>query len=98
MLENETAEMLNTRYQNMVKNKTMEICLYFDEYPDIEKCNFEKLQQLCKDKGFFIYKLNESPIDKKDCRKAWNVSHGIILYSNYSLTLIKKFDKKDLYW
>jgi hypothetical protein len=94
MNEIELCEKLEESYKDLVKNQYNAIYIYYHELQDLETCDFELLQNLCENKGFHIYKANQSPINTTFYKKIWKQYKGIVLYSDISLTFIKHFDKK----
>ena len=63
---------------------------------ELETCDFERLQSLCKEKGFFVYKTKESPICTEECKKIWKKGKSILIYSEYSLSLVNDFKHRHL--
>ena len=96
MNEIELSNVLNEYYKNTINNNACTSYVYYEDYKDLEQCNFSHLQDLCKQKGFYIYKTNESPIFTEQCKKLWKKDKGIIIYSDYSLTLTTQYNNTNL--
>lgn len=93
---NEIIEKLQKRYNDIIiKEKAQIVAVYFNELPNISKCDFSEIQQKCKELGFYVYKANNCPVNTTFFKKQWNNEPCLILYSDFSLTQINH--TKD-YW
>lgn len=55
-------------------------------YNDIDKCNFELLQNECGKLGFFICKTKDVPFDKRYYKNQYNRGHKYIIYTTNSIS------------
>lgn len=89
MNENEIVKSLLETYNNVIiKEKAKTVCVYFDEIPDMSQCDFAKIQQKCRELGFYVYMANNCPIETAFFKKQWRNKPCLILYSDFSLTQI----------
>lgn len=93
MIEKDYALKLKNHIDNyLIPNKITAFYKYSKQDNELAKCNYKTLQAECEKLGFHIYNFKESPIDqdilsKEKCSKL----KSYIIYSDYTLTLIKKF-------
>ncbi|MGN1212479.1 MAG: hypothetical protein ACI4TZ_00370 [Christensenellales bacterium] len=93
MNEFELLEYFKNELNNMIKEKHQLSSHYYKYVDGLEKCNFEKLQKLCNENGFYIYKMNNCPIDTEFFQKIWKKQRGVVIFSDYTLTLVAHYNR-----
>lgn len=87
MNENQLCDFFYNQIKSMLKEKYNVRYFYYEDIPELKTCNFELLQELCKNKGFTIEKLNNSSFNQKENIKQWKISRGIKIFSKETLAL-----------
>lgn len=87
MNENQLCDFFYNEIQLMLIEKHNISFYYYIDIPELKTCNFELLQELCKNKGFTIEKLNNSSFNQEDDLKQWKKQRGVKIFSKETLAL-----------
>ena len=94
MIEKEYALKLRHELDEQIFQKYICFYKYKHDEEELSKCDYKILQKECNELGFYIFKVKDAPIFKEEHNKMRYKNEAYIIYSDYSLTLRKKF--KDL--
>lgn len=92
--EKDFAKILKKTIDNMLKTKVCWTAINTDEEPNIEHLNYETLQNACKELGFYLYKLTESPIHSEETKQIEDSNKYYVIYSDETLKQVRCKDRK----